>query len=94
MPKYTERVIASEVFLSRIIRLDGVRVRLGCKADRIELRRDGVLEVLDFKTSADGRVLHADGHVVMVWIDRASGKPIALPDAIRALTASPSAPSP
>ncbi len=38
--------------------------------------------------------LHADGHVVMVWIDRASGKPIALPDAIRALTASPSAPSP
>ena len=29
--------------------------------------------------SADGGTLHADGHVVMVWIDRASGRPIPLP---------------
>lgn len=29
--------------------------------------------------SADGTTLHADGHVVMVWIDRATGRPIALP---------------
>ncbi|MFS8137547.1 MAG: acyl-CoA thioesterase [Thermomonas sp.] len=29
--------------------------------------------------SADGATLHADGHVVMVWIDRANGRPIALP---------------
>lgn len=34
-------------------------------------------------TSADGAVLHADGHVVMVWIDRGSGRPVALPDAVR-----------
>lgn len=34
-------------------------------------------------TSADGRVLHADGHVVMVWIDRATGRPTALPDVVR-----------
>jgi acyl-CoA thioester hydrolase len=34
-------------------------------------------------TSADGRVLHADGHVVMVWVARASGRPTALPDAVR-----------
>ena len=34
-------------------------------------------------TSADGRVLHADGHVVMVWIDRRSGRPTPLPDAVR-----------
>jgi len=27
--------------------------------------------------------LYADGHVVMVWIDRASGKPIPLPDLVR-----------
>lgn len=33
--------------------------------------------------SADGAVLHADGHVVMVWVDRASGRPTALPDAVR-----------
>ncbi len=29
--------------------------------------------------SAEGATLHADGHVVMVWIDRANGRPIALP---------------
>lgn len=29
--------------------------------------------------SADGATLHADGHVVMVWIDRATGRPIPLP---------------
>ena len=29
--------------------------------------------------SEDGRALYADGHVVMVWIDRASGRPIPLP---------------
>lgn len=33
--------------------------------------------------SEDGTVLHADGHVVMVWIDRASGRPTALPDVVR-----------
>ena len=38
--------------------------------------------------SADGRALHADGDVVMVWIDRASGKPVPLPDAVREVAAS------
>ncbi|MCO5094726.1 MAG: acyl-CoA thioesterase [Lysobacteraceae bacterium] len=33
--------------------------------------------------SADGRVLHADGHVVLVWIDRTSGQPVPLPDFFR-----------
>ena len=27
--------------------------------------------------------LFADGHVVMVWIDRASGRPVPLPEAVR-----------
>src|SRR5690606_2236632 len=35
--------------------------------------------------SEDGTVLYADGHVVMVWIDRASGRPTPLPDAVRRL---------
>ena len=26
---------------------------------------------------------YADGHVVMVWIDRASGRPVPLPEAVR-----------
>lgn len=33
--------------------------------------------------SADGRTLHADGHVVLVWIDRGSGKTVPLQEAFR-----------
>src|SRR5690606_17993327 len=36
--------------------------------------------------AGDGR-LYPDGHVVMVWIDRASGKPTALPESSRELAA-------
>ena len=32
---------------------------------------------------AGSGLLHADGYVVMVWIDRASGKPVPLPALIR-----------
>lgn len=38
-------------------------------------------------TGADGVTLHADGHVVMVWIDRGSGRPVPLPDAVRRMAA-------
>ena len=33
-------------------------------------------------SSEDGGMLYADGHVVMVWIDRASGRPIPLPQIV------------
>jgi acyl-CoA thioester hydrolase len=33
--------------------------------------------------SGDGATLYADGHVVMVWIDRASGRPTPLPEVVR-----------
>ena len=33
--------------------------------------------------SEDGATLYADGHVVMVWTDRASGRPIPLPAIVR-----------
>jgi acyl-CoA thioester hydrolase len=33
--------------------------------------------------SADGSTLYCDGYVVAVWIDRASGRPRALPESIR-----------
>jgi acyl-CoA thioester hydrolase len=33
--------------------------------------------------SEDGATLYCDGHVVVVWIDRASGRPIVLPEAVR-----------
>lgn len=32
---------------------------------------------------------YADGHVVLVWIDRASGRPAPLPDAVRAAVSPP-----
>lgn len=32
--------------------------------------------------SHDGSVLHADGHVVMVWIDRTTSRPITLPEQV------------
>lgn len=33
--------------------------------------------------STDGKILHADGHVILVWIDRQSGQPVPLPDQLR-----------
>ena len=33
--------------------------------------------------SEDGTTLYADGHVVMVWIERASGRPTPLPESLR-----------
>lgn len=30
--------------------------------------------------SADGQTLHADGHVVLVWINRTTGQPVPLPE--------------
>jgi acyl-CoA thioester hydrolase len=33
--------------------------------------------------SEDGATLYCDGHVVVVWIERASGRPIPLPQAVR-----------
>ena len=33
--------------------------------------------------SGDGTTLYADGHVVMVWIDRAGGRPVPLPEVVR-----------
>ena len=37
--------------------------------------------------SEDGTTLYCDGHVVVVWIDRASGRPIGLPASVRAAMA-------
>lgn len=37
--------------------------------------------------SRDGSRLHSDGHVVMVWIDTTTGRPVALPETIRSAAA-------
>lgn len=38
--------------------------------------------------SEDGAVVHADGHVVIVWIDRRSGRPTPLPEQVRRIASS------
>src|SRR5690606_36415155 len=37
--------------------------------------------------SEDGTILYADGHVVIVWIERATGRPTPLPGAVRRIAA-------
>jgi len=49
-------IVGTELYLSRLIAHEGLRFELGCRADRIELHPDGTLEVLDYKTSANGEV--------------------------------------
>jgi putative RecB family exonuclease len=49
-------VLGTELFLSRIVRLQSERVRLSCKVDRLDRRPDGHLEALDYKTNSNGLV--------------------------------------
>ena len=50
------KTLATEVYLSRSVRIGGVSTRLGCKVDRVELNHDGSLEMMDYKTNASGHV--------------------------------------
>lgn len=56
MARSVDQIFGTELYLSRVVRLDSARVRLGCKVDRLELHPDGVLEGLDYKTNAGGQV--------------------------------------
>jgi putative RecB family exonuclease len=49
-------VLGTELFLSRIVRLQSERVRLSCKVDRLDRWPDGHLEALDYKTNSNGLV--------------------------------------
>lgn len=49
-------VVGTEVFMSYVVNMKGLRVKLGCKADRVAVDAGGVLEVLDYKTNASGRL--------------------------------------
>jgi RecB family exonuclease len=42
--------------MAYVANVRGLRVRLGCKADRVSIDVEGVLEVLDYKTNASGRI--------------------------------------
>jgi|SRR3990172_5459737 len=49
-------ILGLEIFLSRNIAQGELRFELVCRADRVELLPDGRLEVLDYKTNADGQL--------------------------------------
>lgn len=53
-------VIGTEVFMSYVVNMKGLRIKLGCKADRIAVDAGGVLEVLDYKTNTSGRLPTAE----------------------------------
>lgn len=48
--------LGTEVFMSLIIDFKGTKVRLGCKADRLALHPDNVLQLIDYKTSRSGKI--------------------------------------
>lgn len=51
-----DKTIGTEVYMSFIFKLGDLQVRLGCKADRICVHQDDTLEIIDYKTSASGKV--------------------------------------
>lgn len=48
--------LGTEVYMSFVIDLREMKIRLGCKADRIALDSNQVLEIIDYKTNASGKV--------------------------------------
>ena len=51
-----EAVIGTEVYLSSILKIGELPVRLGCKADRISAYAEEMLEITDYKTNGSGKV--------------------------------------
>lgn len=51
-----EITIGTEVYLSSVLKIGELQVRLGCKADRISARAEEILEITDYKTNASGKV--------------------------------------
>lgn len=46
----------TEVYMAFVIDLNGTKIRLGCKADRLALHSDDTLEIIDYKTTRSGKV--------------------------------------
>lgn len=51
-----EMTIGTEVYMSYILKINDLQARLGCKADRICVHSDEVLEIIDYKTNNSGKV--------------------------------------
>lgn len=58
--KEQSETLGTEVYMSFIIDFKGLKMRLGCKADRIALHQDQTLEIIDYKTNRSGQVPSAE----------------------------------
>jgi putative RecB family exonuclease len=52
----TDKTLGTEVYMSFFIEFRGLKIRLGCKADRLALHQNNVLEIIDYKSSQSGKV--------------------------------------
>jgi putative RecB family exonuclease len=52
----TSDTLGTEVFMSFVIEFKGQKIRLGCRADRLALDQKNRLEIIDYKTSASGKI--------------------------------------
>ncbi len=52
----TDETLGTEVYMSFVIEFRGLKIRLGCKCDRLALREGNVLELVDYKTSQSGKI--------------------------------------
>ncbi len=51
-----EMTLGTEVYMSYILKFGRLQVRLGCKADRVCVHPNELLEVIDYKTNGSGKV--------------------------------------
>lgn len=58
--KEQAETLGTEVYMSFVIDFKGLKIRLGCKADRLALHRDQMLEIIDYKTNRSGQVPSAE----------------------------------
>lgn len=50
------QTLGTEIYMSRVVVTPTLKIRLGCKADRVSLLEDGTLEIVDYKTGCAGRI--------------------------------------
>jgi putative RecB family exonuclease len=51
-----DETLGTEVYMSFLIEFRGLKIRLGCKVDRLALHENNVLEIIDYKTSQSGKI--------------------------------------
>lgn len=52
----SNKTVGTEVYLSYILKIGNLKIRLGGKVDRISICADNTLEIVDYKTNSSGKV--------------------------------------